>query len=197
MAQRTRRFMLSAAPILAASTAIASPANAAPTEAHPAGPFRVERGAGRKGPPLQIMGQDFVATKISGADVAGRYTTIVLSTPAGRGPALHIHDAQNEWFFLLEGSIGLQCGEERTVLRPGDSFLAPLGVPHAYVTLGTQTARIMNLFDPAGDIEAFFAEYAGVLNAPGRPDNARLDALSERHGMKVVGPPLKAADFAV
>jgi len=143
-----------------------------------------------------IAGKDPIMAKISGADTGGRYSTIKISTPPGRGPALHVHPAQNEWFFLLYGSIGLVCGKEKLVLKVGDSFMAPMGVPHAYETLGSETARILNLFDPAGEMEAFFNEYARVLSVPGPPDGKQLNALSEQHGMKVVGPPVHATDFA-
>ncbi len=81
------------------------------------------------------------------------------------------------------------------MLNTGDSYLAPMGVPHAYVTLGTETARILNLFDPAGQMEGFFKEYARLLSMPTPPDPQQLNALSEQHGMRVVGAPLHAADF--
>lgn len=160
-----------------------------------AGPFQVNAGESRDGAALEIDGQQFESVKISGHDVDGRLCALVLTTPPDRSPPLHLHVAQNEWFFMLDGSIGVQCGEQRTVLRTGDSFLAPLGVPHAYVPLNGKAARILNVFDPAGEIEQFFTDYANVLNTPGHPDFHRLQVLSEQHGIKVLGPPLKAESF--
>jgi quercetin dioxygenase-like cupin family protein len=59
-------------------------------------------------------------------------------------------------FYLVAGKIGLQCGPEKLVLNVGDTFMAPMNVPHAYVTLGSEPARMLNVFDPAGEIEDFF-----------------------------------------
>ena len=156
-----------------------------------AGPFVTKSGESRSGPPLTIGGHPFALTKIAGADVAGRYAAFVLNTPPGRGPELHIHLAQNEWFYLLEGTIGLQCGDQRIVLRAGDSFLAPEGVPHAYVTLGSLIARMINLFDPAGQMEAYFAAYAAIINSiEGAAQHQRVASISPAYGLRVVGPPL-------
>ena len=74
--------------------------------------------------------------------------------------------------------------------------MAPANVPHAYVTLGTEPAHMLNVFDPFGGIEAFFAEYAPLVNVDGEPDHKKLAEVYAKHGMKVVGPPLAASSFA-
>ena len=160
-----------------------------------AGPFFVPAAGGRADSPWIIQGTTPINVKVSGKDVGGRYSIIEVNTPPGRGPELHIHKRQNEMFFLVSGSIGFQCGSERMVLHPGDSFMAPMGVPHAYVTLGSAPARILNTYDPAGEIEVFFPEYVRLLNVQGPPDTGQLAACYARHGMQVVGPPLAVAEF--
>ena len=158
--------------------------------------FVVRSGEGRRGGPWLVHGERAFATKVSGADVGNTYAAIEVHTPPGYGPALHIHLRQNELFFMLTGSIGLQCGSDRTILNAGDSFMAPANVPHAYVTLGTDPARMLMIFDPAGDMEGFFGEYAPLVNVDGEPDPRRLAEVYAKHGMKVVGPPLKVSNFA-
>jgi mannose-6-phosphate isomerase-like protein (cupin superfamily) len=196
MKSTNRRTLLSGIAALTASTLVSRDAFAEEPKEAAAGPFLVRDDGSRGDGPWVIQHTDAITAKISSADTEGRYSVLELNTPPGRGPALHIHPSQNEWFFLLRGSIGLQCGKERVVLNAGDSYLAPMGVPHAYVTLGTDTARILNLFDPAGQMEGFFKEYARLLSMPGPPDMQKLNELSEQHGMKVVGAPLHATDFA-
>jgi mannose-6-phosphate isomerase-like protein (cupin superfamily) len=178
-----------------AAASVSGPAAVAEVQATQAGPFFVGDKDARGGGPWVIQGEAPVAVKVSGADVGGRFTVIEISTPSGRGPGLHVHFAQNEWFFLLQGSLGIRCGEKKLVLNPGDSFMVPMNTPHAYVTLGTETAKMLNLFDPAGTMEDFFKQYVAILNAPGPGTAASLDALGPSHGGKTVGPPLRAADF--
>jgi quercetin dioxygenase-like cupin family protein len=189
-----RNVLTSGVAALAASTLSVLEAKGEHTNV--ATPFTVRAGEGRSGGQWLVHGEKAFSTKVSGADVGKTYTAIEVHTPPGRGPELHIHLDQNELFFMLAGSIGLQCGSDRMVLRAGDAFMAPANVPHAYVTLGTEPAHMLNVFDPSGDIEAFFAQYAPLVNVDGEPDHKKLAEVYAKHGMKVVGPPLAALSFA-
>jgi quercetin dioxygenase-like cupin family protein len=159
-------------------------------------PFTVPADEGRPGGLWFVHGEKTFFTKVSGADVGHRYAIIEAHTPPGLGPELHTHLHQNELFFVLKGSIGVQCGSERTVLRTGDAFMAPANTPHAFVALGTEPAHTLFLFDPAGDMEAFFADYAPIISVDGEPDRQKLVEVNAKHGIKVVGPPLSAGSFA-
>jgi quercetin dioxygenase-like cupin family protein len=187
-----RKLLASGVAALAASTLPLPEAKAAQLSTG----FTVRSGEGRSGGQWQVHGDKAFSTKVSGADVAKTYVAIEVHTPPGRGPELHIHSGQNEMFFLLKGSIGLQCGSDRTVLKPGDTYFAPADIPHAYVTLGSEPAHMLNVYDPAGGMEAFFAEYAPAVGVNGEPDPAKLAAIYAKHGMRVVGPPLNASSFA-
>jgi mannose-6-phosphate isomerase-like protein (cupin superfamily) len=102
------------------------------------------------------------------------------------GPPRHIHFEQEEWFYFVEGSdeILMEVGDRKLRLRPGDSVLAPRNVPHVWAYLGEMPGRMLFAFTPASKIESFFEEAS-------RPD-AKVNDPSrfERHGMKLVGPPL-------
>ena len=192
----TRRKLLltSGAAALAASTY--SQAEARTALVSTAGPFSVRSGQGRPGGQWPVHGENAFSTKVSGADVSKRYAVIEVHTPPGLGPELHIHPGQNELFFVLAGSIGVQCGSHREILKVGDSFMAPADVPHAFVALGKEPAHMLFLFDPAGEMEAFFAEYAPMLDANREPDPRKLAEIYLKHGLKVVGPPLTALSFS-
>jgi len=102
------------------------------------------------------------------------------------GPPRHVHYEQEEWFYFVEGSdeVLMEVGETKLRLKPGDSVLAPRNVPHVWAYLGQQPGRMLFAFTPAARIEGFFEETSSPdakVNDPSR---------FERHGMKVVGPPL-------
>jgi quercetin dioxygenase-like cupin family protein len=104
----------------------------------------------------------------------------------GWGPPLHLHVAQDEWFYVLEGQVLIQAGDQRVTLKAGDSILGPRNVPHAFVAIGPTPAHMLITFTPAGRMEQFFRDTV----AAGPQQTA---AVFERYGMKLVGPPLSEA----
>ncbi len=191
-----RRQVLTAS--AAALTVSTLPASDAKGEQPSVKSFVVRRGQAREGRPLVVQGdENGFSTKVRGMDGNKRYSVIEAHTPPERGPLLHIHPSQNELFFVLHGSIGVQCGSERTILNAGDAFMAPARIPHAYVTLGTEESSVLFVFDPPGDMERFFQALAAFLNASGPPDEKELASVYANHGIQVVGPPLQAASFTV
>jgi mannose-6-phosphate isomerase-like protein (cupin superfamily) len=103
------------------------------------------------------------------------------NVPQG-GPVRHLHYAQDEWFYLVEGNkVVVEVGDERFTLRPGDSVLAPRNVPHVWAYVGEKPGRMLVGFTPAGQMEDFF-----VITSKQKPDAK----VAEAHGMKWIGPPL-------
>jgi quercetin dioxygenase-like cupin family protein len=101
------------------------------------------------------------------------------------GPPRHLHHDQDEWFYILEGSFAMEIGDERFLLKPGDSILAPREVPHAWAFIDGTLGRLLISFLPAGKMEAFFRE---VSTVHGRPP--REPEVWRAHGMELLGPPL-------
>lgn len=98
------------------------------------------------------------------------------------GPVRHLHYAQEEWFYLIEGNkVVIEVGDQRFTLRPGDSVLAPRNVPHVWAYVGEKPGRMLIGFTPAGQMEDFF-----TLSSNG-PVDAKI---AEAHGIKWLGPPL-------
>lgn len=126
-AMNRRKLLTSSVAGLAASTFSRSEAQSG--EAGAVGPFAVRAGEGRRGGQWLVHGEKAFSTKVSGADVGKTYASMEIHTPPGLGPELHIHIGQNEMFYLLKGSIGLQCGANKTVLKAGDVFLVPADTP--------------------------------------------------------------------
>ena len=101
------------------------------------------------------------------------------------GAPRHLHLAQDEWFYALEGELVIEVGDQRHTLRPGDSVLGPRRVPRVWAHVGDGRGRILVAFTPAGRMEAFFRE---VTKADAMPPQD--PALWREHGMELLGPPL-------
>lgn len=144
----------------------------------------VRRNEDAEGSPFSFLNGRF-DSKVTAAETNGALCIFDTTRTEPGGPPLHVHHAQDEWFFVTEGDFEFQVGEERLQLGPGDSVLGPRGVPHCFANV-SPTGRLVIVFQPAGSMEAFFHE--GSQRGPMTP--ADFAALSARHGMTVVGPPI-------
>ena len=132
------------------------------------------------------LGYSKISFKTATADTGGNLFVIEHSNLKSGGPPLHFHLAQEEWFYVMEGEVLFQVGEKRLQLKAGDSVLAPRMVPHAFAAVGATPVKMLIAFSPAGKMEQFFIDAA-------KPNASLQDAaLFANHGMKLVGPPIKA-----
>jgi mannose-6-phosphate isomerase-like protein (cupin superfamily) len=154
--------------------------------------FKVEARKDRHDEELLIMGGRFDC-KVSARDTGGDLCVYHTFREQKGGPALHLHHQQDEWFFAMRGDFIFQVGDDAFHLHPGDSAFGPRQVPHTFAKVGDGEGEMLILFQPAGTIEAFFKEMSKA--GPGIPGNQERDLkdLWERHGMHVVGPPLKVS----
>lgn len=110
------------------------------------------------GLPLPAAGGVVLA---SSADTAGRFTLIRSHAPAGDQVPLHIHADEDEYFYVLQGSYSITCGDDTFQAEPGAFVYLPRQVPHGY-SVGTTAAAKLILAVPAG-LEAFFDDLAAGL----------------------------------
>src|SRR5512140_3688214 len=147
----------------------------------------VHRGADRTGHPHKAVRADsHLDFKVLTGETSGALFIMENRNMIRGGPPRHIHFEQEEWFYFVEGSdeILMEIGDKKLRLKPGDSVLAPRNVPHVWAYLGEQPGRMLFAFTPAAKIESFFEETT-------KPDAKANDpSRFERHGMKLVGPPL-------
>ncbi len=100
------------------------------------------------------------------------------------GPPLHYHPHQEEWFYVMDGTVLFQVGEKQVQLGSGESVLGPRGIPHTFTLVGEKPGRLLIAFTPAGRMEEFFRT-AAQPHAP-TPDAE----FYRRFDIEVVGPPL-------
>jgi mannose-6-phosphate isomerase-like protein (cupin superfamily) len=72
---------------------------------------------------------------------------------------LHVHEREDELFYVLEGEHVFQVGDQTSTAGPGALVFAPRGIPHAQRRVVPRTGRTLVLTAPAG-LEGFFRELA-------------------------------------
>lgn len=135
------------------------------------------------------LGVSSIAFKVTHQDCEG---LLILENTFHQpgGPARHLHDEQDEWFYILEGEFKFEVGDQSFNLRPGDSLLGPRQIPHVWAFAGgAQRGRILIAFMPAGKMQSFFEQ---VTKANAMPPQD--PALWRAHGMQLLGPPLSVSN---
>jgi len=111
-----------------------------------------------------------------------------LTVPPGANvPPPHSHRDNEEFFYVVEGSITYSVDADTRELKPGEWMSTPRGSVHGFRNGGSQTARALVVLTP--DIGAqYFRDVATVINAGGPPDKAKLVEVMSRYGLTPAAP---------
>ena len=124
-------------------------------------------------------GEIEILVKASAAATGGAFTLFEEREPVDT--PLHVHEREDELFFVLEGEHVFQVGEEEFQLGPGGLVFAPRGIPHAQRRVVPRTGRVLVMTVPGG-LEGFFRELADAGRAGELGPEAYASA-SERYGI--------------
>jgi mannose-6-phosphate isomerase-like protein (cupin superfamily) len=122
----------------------------------------------------------------AGTDTDSRFEMIVEEVPYLAGPPLHIHEFQEDSFYVLSGTLTAQVGDEVVELQPGDFATAPPGVPHTFTNTDPErVTRMLNVMaPPMGSARLIGAAKFGTA------DRAELERLRMETYAKLMGPTL-------
>jgi len=125
----------------------------------------------------------------------GQFGLVEALAPPGNSPPLHIHHAEDEIFWILEGHVTYRCGDATFLTAPGSYVHLPRGVPHTFVVEGDSNARYLILYVPGG-AERFFIEAGRPAEGDGLPPRGQMDVglmgrISTKFQMEIIGPPMK------
>ena len=115
--------------------------------------------------------------KASAADTGGQYTLVEMTAPADEG------------FYVLEGSITIEVGDETVEVGAGQHAYGPRDIPHRF-TVGPDGARMLWVLAPSG-FEDFIADVSVPAETSTVPPASVLppaDAaeIVRRHGMELL-----------
>ena len=92
--------------------------------------------------------------KVSGQDTHGAMCVLEFTGASG-GPR-HLHREQDEWVYVLEGTCCFEVAGEHRTLAAGESLFIPRKTPHGWASENGTPCKLLNVYQPAGQIEAFF-----------------------------------------
>ncbi|CAG6390731.1 cupin domain-containing protein [Streptomyces cocklensis] len=115
---------------------------------------------------------------LTGAETGNRLALMEFVAPAGHAPPHHVHEDEEEVWFVLDGEVTFFVGDRRHDLAPGQVAHGPRGVPHSYLVRSAQGARIAAVFSPACIEEFFRANGTPVAEAGDMPPEFDLAAVA-------------------
>lgn len=132
----------------------------------------------------------FSTEVVRSSDSEGRLAVYVF--PAGehhpyRGAPLHLHHEQDEWIYIMAGEFVAEVDGKRMRLKPGDSLLMPMRIPHRWSVAQEPHCGAIHLYSPAGLMDA---EWALVAQDEDPKNHEARKAEFERHGLTLLGEPL-------
>ncbi len=147
-----------------------------------------------------------IVWKIEGGEAEGRFSVVHHPlAPRALAAPLHRHSREDEYSYVLEGTLGALLGEEVVTAGPGTWVFKPRNQWHTFWNAGDEPCRILEIIAPAG-FERFFAELVdlgGVAQADPQVmgelcaryelemDPESVPGLIERFDVKFPGEPIQ------
>lgn len=107
--------------------------------------------------------------------------------PPGFATPYHVHQQEDEAFYVLEGEIDFICDGKWLKAGPGTYVYGPREIPHGFKVAGSAPASLLVLWTPAG-FENFILELSVPFGDLTPPDMAKLMAAAEKHKISILGP---------
>jgi mannose-6-phosphate isomerase-like protein (cupin superfamily) len=101
----------------------------------------------------------------------------VFETTIEAGPPLHVHDREDECFYVLSGELSIRCGGDAFDAPAGSFVYLPRGRPHRFWA-SDQPARLLLITVPGG-IEDYFRQ---INNAS---DDQERHQIGEQYRIRV------------
>ena len=128
--------------------------------------------------------------KVLGDATDGAYSLVEETLLDRDGPPMHVHDREEEAFYVLEGRGLFVVDDERRELVAGDFVVVPRGAPHALAKVGNEELRMLVITSPAG-LEQLFADVQQREAVSGPIDEQTVVELALEYGTRIVGPPIE------
>ncbi len=118
--------------------------------------------------------------RVPAADTNGVYSFVEIVSDPGDGTPLHVHQNEDEYLFVVEGTGRFVLGDKIFDAEAGTMVTLPKQVPHAWGNRSASKLRIVVIVYPGGAEDAMrVIAKGGVVDLP---------ALAAKFGVTVVGP---------
>ena len=145
------------------------------------------------GPAAWVVG-DLYTIKASGRETGGAFCLIEVAVPPQSGPPPHVHQREDEAFYIVDGEFKVSIDGKELTAGPGSWVRLAKGSLHHFKNVGTSTGKMLIHATPAG-LDEFFLE-AGrdartrtpEAGAATEADVQRLLEVAPKYGVEIKLP---------
>jgi mannose-6-phosphate isomerase-like protein (cupin superfamily) len=101
----------------------------------------------------------------------------------------HVHYTDDEAWYVLEGTLAFQLGEQHVQASAGTAVFAPRGVPHTYWNPSPTPARYLLIMTP------MIRQLINELHRSTERDPVALQALYQRYNSDLVSSPFMHINY--
>ena len=131
--------------------------------------------------------RDRVACRVTSGETGGAFCVLEQISPPGGGVPPHVHDKEDELFYILEGEGEVICGDEVIKALPGMVIYLPKKIPHAFRNVGQTPSRGLAIVMPGG-MENIFPQ-VDALMSKGEATPEKVAGMFARLGINFLPPP--------
>jgi mannose-6-phosphate isomerase-like protein (cupin superfamily) len=112
----------------------------------------------------ELVVEGRLTVKVGADSTRDAYTCMRGHTPQGLGPPLHVHELEDETFYVLRSTYEMRFGDETVIAEPGTCLHLPRHVPHTFVNVGDEPGELLEVMTPGGLDRYFRAiEHLGAV----------------------------------
>jgi|ERR1700710_196622 quercetin dioxygenase-like cupin family protein len=129
---------------------------------------------------MQTRPGEFCLIRVPAADTNGVYSFVEIASEPGDGTPLHVHQNEDEYLFVLEGTARCALGDKIFDAEAGTMVTLPRNIPHAWGNRSTSILRMGFVVYPGGVEDA--------MRVIAKGDVTDIEALARKFGVSVLGP---------
>lgn len=134
---------------------------------------------------------DGIRVLADGAATGGSAFQFECHVPPGSGPPLHLHEREDELFYVVEGIFRFVLDGQESTASPGAFVYAPRGSVHAFQNTSAYPGRLLVTCTPAGLEEAFrLVKRPESGTGDLSPTMEEMIGIFANYGVVIEGPPL-------
>ena len=131
--------------------------------------------------------------KATSASTGGSFSLTWDRSWPGHATPYHLHQVEDEAFWVLEGEFMFICDGIKMVVKPGGYVFLPRGIPHGIRVISSVPATKLVMAMPGNGFQGMMMEMGVpaaelVLPPPEVPDMEKLTQLCAKYQIDILGP---------